>query len=244
MGVCGDKPWVGSGEDMKSENLYIEQGNGTTVLLCNGIPVLMDTEYVNMVSQYQWSIGSHGYATSGAGKKQMLLHRLICSAPENKTVDHINRNRLDNRKCNLRLCTTAQNSYNKAVSANTKSGFKGVCYLHGKWQAQIMYNSKSIYLGRYDDIFQAANAYDSAAFILMGDFAWRNFPEMPVQYDILEKVKGFRHFSRATQEERLQIAEMKKEGQSIHTIAVKMNKSESSIRRVLSGRTFKRKEGR
>lgn len=54
---------------MKSENLYIEQGNGTTVLLCNGIPVLMDTEYVNMVSQYQWSIGSHGYATSGAGKK-------------------------------------------------------------------------------------------------------------------------------------------------------------------------------
>lgn len=73
-----------------------------------------------------------------------LLHRYLLKPSKGLTVDHINRNPLDNRRCNLRLCTQQDNAKNKSRYKNNKSGFKGVYFLkdYGYWVAEIRYNNK------------------------------------------------------------------------------------------------------
>lgn len=91
-------------------------------------------------------------------------------------VDHINRNGLDNYRCNLRPATRLQNRMNCGLSKRNKSGFKGVSWHKScnKWVAKIEINDKSIYLGLFDDKIEAAKAYNAAAKKHFGEFAWLN----------------------------------------------------------------------
>lgn len=134
-----------------------------------------------------WSI-----RRSGQGKEQFYvastdrvdgkivnrkLHRMVMNAPYGVQVDHINGDTLDNRRCNLRLCSHAENQHNKNSQAGT-SKYKGV-YLYKrdkKWRAMIAKNKKNIHLGYFNDEIQAAHAYDEAARQLFGEFARLNFP--------------------------------------------------------------------
>lgn len=120
----------------------------------------IDIESVAIVKEYKWSLGSHGYVTSGCGKKQILLHRLLSNAPAGMYVDHINGNKLDNRKNNYRLCTNQENNRNKGLYSHNTSGVTGVTYdkSRSKWQAQIVVNDQNIHLGRYDNFQDAVNA--------------------------------------------------------------------------------------
>ena len=70
------------------------------------------------------------------------LHRWIMNCEKGLQVDHINHNTLDNRKCNLRICTQLENANNKGFYKNNKSGIKGVYYLkdYGYWVAELKYN--------------------------------------------------------------------------------------------------------
>lgn len=81
-----------------------------------GHRVLFDKEDFNLVSQYRWYINDSGYAVWRGikdGKKQTIrMHRLIMNAPSDKVIDHINHNKLDNRKTNLRICTQSENMLN------------------------------------------------------------------------------------------------------------------------------------
>jgi hypothetical protein len=123
-----------------------------------------------------------------SGKQRMLAaHRLVWflltgSDPWPLEVDHINRDRSDNRICNLRLCTRQQNSANRPVEGR-KDGhpnpLKGA-YKHcntrtgewtGRWYALITYNGKSKRLGTFDTPELAHMAYCKAAAELHGDFA-------------------------------------------------------------------------
>lgn len=72
--------------------------------------VKIDEEDIDKVICLQWHITTGGYVESTSGIR--LLHRLIMNAKEGEEVDHINGNKLDNRKENLRLCTREQNSHN------------------------------------------------------------------------------------------------------------------------------------
>jgi len=116
-------------------------------------------------------------------KKTTKLHRLIINAPKGMHADHINGNTLDNRKENLRLCTCAQNQWNRGPNKNNKSGFKGVstrARFAGKskpWKAAIMVNRKTIQIGFYATPEEAARAYDIKAKELHGEFAYLNFPD-------------------------------------------------------------------
>jgi len=105
------------------------------------------------------------------------MHRLIMNAPEGLVVDHIDRNGLNNRKCNLRLCTKAQNVQNSRPRRNRSSKYKGVFWnkLNKKWSASIHKGDKRIYLGGFDDEIEAALAYDRKAAELFGEFAYLNF---------------------------------------------------------------------
>jgi hypothetical protein len=111
----------------------------------------------------------------------ITLHRLIMQAPRGMVVDHVNGNRLDNRRCNLRLATTAENIRNMAIRGGT-SQFKGVYYNtpRGRWRAHICCDRKKLNLGDYATEEAAARAYNKAAIELFGPFARLNpLPEAP-----------------------------------------------------------------
>ena len=101
-----------------------------------------------------------------------MLHRLLLSPPDGYEVDHINGNSLDNRRCNLRLCTRQQNNGNQRPRRHS-SIYKGVYWNkeHQKWQAKITVNYRNIDLGRYKDEEAAAEAYAKAARRHFGEFA-------------------------------------------------------------------------
>jgi len=108
----------------------------------------------------------------------ITMHRLIMNTPKNKVTDHINGNTLDNRKENLRICTSAENQYNRGPQKNNTSGYKGVSWnkQDKKWRAAVKHFGKQIYLGSYNNKEEAAKAYDAKIKELHGKFARLNFP--------------------------------------------------------------------
>ncbi len=111
-------------------------------------------------------------------KKGVYLHRLIMNFPNRDIeIDHINGNGLDNRKCNLRLCNRAQNSYNsKKRYGNSSSKYKGVTLnsVSNKYISRIIYNKKYIYIGLFKNETDAAIAYNKRAKELFGEYARLN----------------------------------------------------------------------
>lgn len=98
--------------------------------------------------------------------------------PPQLQVDHINRNRLDNQRHNLRLATRSQNQANKGIQANNSSLYKGVSLNRGSYETRIRFNSRRVYLGPYSDALTAAMIYDAATRQFNRDFAGCNFAEM------------------------------------------------------------------
>ncbi len=153
-----------------------------TIPLHNGEVALVDDEDYELVSSYTWRVhGRDGYAQTNVpstvrGKKQdtLFMHRIIAKPPKGMEVDHINGNKLDNRRANLRVCTHAENVRNRPVTGKNRSGHKGVYFNHGKWRAMIGYGGKAIHLGNFNTIEEAARAYDAAAEHYHGEFAKTN----------------------------------------------------------------------
>lgn len=118
-----------------------------------------------------------GYACITTGRmrtrKRTYLHRFITNAPSDKQVDHINGNKLDNRKSNLRLVTNMQNSQNTGWRKHNTSGFMGVTWSNqrNKWMSKIVYEGKQIHLGFYEDIEEAASIRYAAETQLLGEYA-------------------------------------------------------------------------
>ena len=144
------------------------------------VALVDDCDFAMLTQMGNWSLSNKGYAlhwTTQHGKRKALyMHRVIMSAPPHLQVDHINRDKLDNRRENLRFATRSQNQANKATPINNSSGFKGVNEHYGRWEARLRYRGKRLHLGRFDDAHHAAQVYDTAALILYQEFAGCNFP--------------------------------------------------------------------
>ena len=146
---------------------------------------LVDDEDYERLKGFTWWLTSHGYVSRryqiGSGHKTrkfvtVYLHREVTGYPENLYVDHKNRNKLDNRKSNLRPATNSQNQANrKSMSTNT-SGFRGV-YLdktRKKWVAEIIIEGKKHHLGRYETKEEAAIVFNEKFVAHFKDFATTN----------------------------------------------------------------------
>jgi len=145
------------------------------IILSNNKVSIIDDEDFEKVSKYKWSYLPLGYATrqDWSTKKFLYLHRYIINAPEEFIVDHINGDKLDNRKENLRLCSQSQNMMNRGKNKNNTSGLKGVIFRKDtkKWQAQIKLNYKNINLGSYESAIDASKARRRAEKKYYGEFA-------------------------------------------------------------------------
>lgn len=123
------------------------------------------------------TISPYGYNVITIDARIYQAHRLaflyMIGRMPNADVDHINRNRLDNRWSNLREATRAENHANKGLTKRNKSGFKGVSWSKSqrKWAAQICRNRRNRYIGFYDTKEAAAKAYAEAAEETFGPFA-------------------------------------------------------------------------
>ncbi len=148
-----------------------------TINLSRGLVAVIDDADFESVSQFKWCATVAGYAVRnlkiGGVKKMQLLHRFITCAPPDKQVDHINMDRLDNRRCNLRVCSNAENNRNKKAHIDSSTGIKGVfwCKRRRKFYSQIMKDGKKKFLGYSDTKEGAAGLYIGASTILHGSFA-------------------------------------------------------------------------
>lgn len=130
--------------------------------LTKGASTVVDDADYEFLSQWRWKLHPQGYAarsTWNAAEKKyatVLMHRLIAQTPCGLQADHINRDRLDNRRCNLRNVTPSVNTWNQGMRTDNTSGVRGVCFdrTRGKWKAT--YGKRS--LGRFDTFAEAVAA--------------------------------------------------------------------------------------
>ena len=136
--------------------------------------IVVDSQFVDYLKSFDRyiSIDSRGYAYFSYCGQDVYLHRLLTKTPlffdasskDVEIIDHINRNRCDNRTENLRTIKKSENPVNCSIYSNNKSGYKGISWLERlqKWQVNIQYKNKNHYIGVFENIDDAILARKQA----------------------------------------------------------------------------------
>lgn len=156
-----------------------------TILLTRGKVTIVDDEDYARLSDYTWycdsTNGDARRTVPKSGNKKVLLHREIMACPQDLVVDHINRDRLDNRKSNLRICTQSENTFNHSRPPGI-SGYTGVRYhknlKKSPYSAWYQVNKRTVNIGRFDTPEEAAYARDYCIATEYGNFGILNFPQL------------------------------------------------------------------
>lgn len=148
-----------------SDYIYCYHPNGELLFFT-------DLEMLDIVTSHSWAKLANGYAGANIDKVMVGVHRIITNCPKGMLVDHINRNKKDNRICNLRICNKSQNAYNTTLNRLNKSGYKGVYFRKDtkKWVAEIKHNYKKHCLGCFNSKEEAIEARKKYESIYAGDY--------------------------------------------------------------------------
>lgn len=156
------------------------------IYLNKTIYTLVDNEDYHFLNQWNWSLSINGYAfrqpyikkseriNNKKYEKMIFLHRLVMDCSDNLSVDHINHNKLDNRKSNLRNVSHLVNMNNMSKHKDNKSGYKGVFQNYHEvtrkkiWRARLTFNGIVFELGLYETPKEAHNAYIKKSIELRG----------------------------------------------------------------------------
>lgn len=149
------------------------------ITLNGGKVMLIDKKDWDKVKHKTWGAGRGGgqyVGTNGNVGHSNLLHRFIMNTPKGLHTDHINGNQLDNRRRNLRICTSQQNQANSSKHIVGSSKYKGVnFYKRDKcWRAYINKDGVQFHLGYFDNELEAAKAYNKKAKVIWGKYARLN----------------------------------------------------------------------
>lgn len=157
--------------------LYLYDRNGEKI----GKTVIDTVDYP-LVEDYKWHLylsknkakSERIYVQSRIEGKTIFLHQFLMGTRDG--TDHKDGDGLNNRRGNLRLCTSSQNSCNQKIGKRNSSGFKGVSFYlpTSKWSARIGYKGKGRYIGYFNSPEKAAKAYNDKAKELHGAFARLN----------------------------------------------------------------------
>jgi hypothetical protein len=150
------------------------------VPLTRGKFAVIDMEDADRILPFKWCLHAEGYAyrrrrlSDGPGPMAILMHRVVLNAGPGESVDHVDRDRLNNRRANLRKATKGQNAMNHGLRADNTSGFRGVEFHppSGRWRAYLTVNNRTTFLGSFATADEAVQVRDAAAVTAYGEYAW------------------------------------------------------------------------
>ena len=130
---------------------------------------LIDLDDIEKVRDYKWGLSNYYVYNK---KINIYLHRLIMDCPDDMMVDHIDHNKLDNRKSNLRICTQQQNNMNISLRSHNTSGYSGIYHdkSNNRFRARITYNKNVINLGSFKTLEEAIEARKKAELEYFGEY--------------------------------------------------------------------------
>lgn len=150
----------------------------------DGTEFKVDVEDYQFLNRHNW-INKRGYAVTVINNKNIYMHRLIFgSVPSGMVVDHINRDKSDNRKENLRAASHLENHYN--IDYGTSKGYVGIKKKQNRFIAKASVNNKEVYIGSAKTEVEAARLRDAFVYQLRGEFAFLNFPDDKPLYAVWE----------------------------------------------------------
>lgn len=158
---------ITNGTNKRKPNRYEIEGDITKIYSQNNLGIekgifIIDTEDLFKVIPYKWSFNDkYKYVKSNVCPEKRL-HRFILNAPKGMEVDHINRDPTDNRKSNLRLVTSSENSLNRAIQSNNKTGYRCISFdkLRKKYVVSIKKDNKIIFNKRFIELSEAIENRD------------------------------------------------------------------------------------
>lgn len=149
---------------------------------------IIDKEDTYKALQHKWGRGKKGYAVSAGKTKPLFLHRLVMGLDDEDTrvSDHINRDRLNNTKKNLRITTQKLNTINTSMPRSNTSGFIGVGYTNKGWRATINTEERYLHLGYYSTKIEALKVRLQAEFDLLPE-GYAPQRDLFEKYNIIKK---------------------------------------------------------
>lgn len=151
-----------------SKNKFEIDGELLRIITTKGETILADAADYDILSKHTWCISKTGYPVTRTNQKTVKLHRILLNLTDPAIIaDHRNRNPLDNRRCNLRVCTQKENARNKSG----KNGYIGIRITpNNRYEVRITDNYKSIHIGNYRTLEEAIEVRRMAERKYHGEF--------------------------------------------------------------------------
>lgn len=174
-----------AGERVRAAARAIRQHRSGEIHTASGYYIKVSPEDEMFLAQFNWGgvTDVDRYPRTLINRIFVPMHRMVVERKlarqllVTEKIDHINRDRHDNRRENLRIASPSQNMANRAINKSNTTGYKGVCLKtrHGQFEANIKVNRQTFHIGQFPDAEWAAYMYDQWALALFGEFAWTNF---------------------------------------------------------------------